>query len=54
MSKNGKKRAPRKPYLKPGLQWEDPRDGYGPRKHRSQKKGARQHAKKTIRLEAAQ
>lgn len=51
MSKNGTKRGPRKPYLKPGLMWEDPFDGYGPKKHRSQKKGARQHGKKLLRKE---
>lgn len=43
MAKNGKKRGPRTPYTKPGAMTEDPLDGYAPRKHRSQKKGARQH-----------
>lgn len=42
MARNGNKRAPHAPYAKPGLIWEDPIDGYGPAKHRSQKKGARQ------------
>lgn len=45
-----KKRAPKKPYMKSGLRWEDPCDGYGPPKHRSQKKGARQEAKKRIKI----
>lgn len=31
------------PYMKPGLRWEDPLDGYGPGRHRAHKKGARQH-----------
>jgi hypothetical protein len=37
-----------KPYMKPGLQWEDPLDGKGPKKHRSHKKGFRQVLKKAI------
>lgn len=36
------------PYMKPGLQWEDPLDGKGPKKHRSQKKGFRQAVKRAI------
>lgn len=37
-----------KPYMKPGLQTEDPLDGKWPPKHRSQKKGFRQAVKKAI------
>ncbi len=34
-----------KPYMKDGLQWEDPLDGKGPKRNRSQRKGVRQKAK---------
>jgi hypothetical protein len=37
-----------KPYMKPGLQTEDPIDGKWPPKHRSQKKGFRQAVKKAV------
>lgn len=37
-----------KPYIKDGLQTEDPIDGKGPPKHRSQKKGKRQALRQEI------